>query len=379
MGYTVYKHTSPSNKVYIGITMQKVSKRWQNGRGYIANTYFYRAIQKYGWNNIKHEILYENLNKEDAQLIEIELIKEYKSYDYHFGYNLSLGGELGRSKPVNKYSIDGTFLKSYETLVEASNIENIPSSNIIACCNGSSNTANGYVWRYEGDSFDKFFQTIPRISKSGKLFVVAYNEDYLKPIYKYNKLGDLLATYKNVYEIKEYNTDVRSRIIRCCNKEIKSAVGFVWRFEKDDKIKESVIKIMPSLRKRIAQYDTNGNYIKTWDSITEARNYYNIRNIDSVLCGNRHTAGGFVWRYDGDSFNKYDIQKKKPNIKRKYDNMPVYQYDMDWNFIRSYNTVYDIDKKDFVYGNVVKCLVGEIHYTNGYRFSFSPQISKAVE
>lgn len=83
MGYTVYKHTTPSNKVYIGITSQNVNKRWQNGYGYTGSKYFSRAISKYGWDNIRHDILYENLTKERACEIEIELIDKYKSYDYH--------------------------------------------------------------------------------------------------------------------------------------------------------------------------------------------------------------------------------------------------------------------------------------------------------
>lgn len=32
--YTVYKHTSPSGKVYIGITKKKPEYRWNHGRGY---------------------------------------------------------------------------------------------------------------------------------------------------------------------------------------------------------------------------------------------------------------------------------------------------------------------------------------------------------
>lgn len=40
MGYTLYKHTAPSGKVYIGITSQNVMKRWQNGSGYSQNVYF---------------------------------------------------------------------------------------------------------------------------------------------------------------------------------------------------------------------------------------------------------------------------------------------------------------------------------------------------
>lgn len=33
--WIVYKHTSPSGKVYIGITNQPANKRWKNGMGYI--------------------------------------------------------------------------------------------------------------------------------------------------------------------------------------------------------------------------------------------------------------------------------------------------------------------------------------------------------
>lgn len=30
--YTVYKHTSPNGKVYIGITKLSVERRWQEGK-----------------------------------------------------------------------------------------------------------------------------------------------------------------------------------------------------------------------------------------------------------------------------------------------------------------------------------------------------------
>lgn len=91
--YIVYKHTTPSGKVYIGITYQKINKRWKNGLGYEGCTAFYRAIQKYGWQNIKHEILAAGLNKEEACEMEKALIAEYKSYDPEYGYNLTMGGE----------------------------------------------------------------------------------------------------------------------------------------------------------------------------------------------------------------------------------------------------------------------------------------------
>lgn len=91
--YTVYKHTTPSGKVYIGITKQKPEQRWENGNGYQSNKHFYSAIQKYGWDNIEHEIVENGLTKQQACDLEIELIAEYHATDPRYGYNISTGGE----------------------------------------------------------------------------------------------------------------------------------------------------------------------------------------------------------------------------------------------------------------------------------------------
>ena len=50
--YCIYRHISPSGKVYIGQTCQDPNKRWLNGKGYKKSTIFNRAIEKYGWSNI---------------------------------------------------------------------------------------------------------------------------------------------------------------------------------------------------------------------------------------------------------------------------------------------------------------------------------------
>lgn len=90
--YTIYQHTTPNNKIYIGITSMIAKKRWNNGLGYRHNIYFYNAIQKYGWDNIKHEILFSDLTKEEAEQKEIELIAFYKSNQKEYGYNIENGG-----------------------------------------------------------------------------------------------------------------------------------------------------------------------------------------------------------------------------------------------------------------------------------------------
>ena len=89
-------HITPNNKKYIGLTSMKPSQRYgKDGNGYKRCKLFYRAIQKYGWDNIQHIILFEGLTKEEACKKEQELIAKYQSNNTKFGYNRSLGGESG--------------------------------------------------------------------------------------------------------------------------------------------------------------------------------------------------------------------------------------------------------------------------------------------
>lgn len=104
--YTVYKHTSPSGKIYVGITSRNPIKRWNGGTGYINNEYFTRAINKYGWNNIQHEILFTGLSKEEAETKEIELIALYRSDERDYGYNIQHGGNaIGKHAEETKMKI----------------------------------------------------------------------------------------------------------------------------------------------------------------------------------------------------------------------------------------------------------------------------------
>ena len=92
--FSVYKHTFPNKKVYIGITGLKPQYRWNSGKGYKNQLVINRAIQKYGWNNIEHEIMFENFTKEEARLMEKMYIALYDSANPQYGYNRDLGGDV---------------------------------------------------------------------------------------------------------------------------------------------------------------------------------------------------------------------------------------------------------------------------------------------
>lgn len=93
--YTVYQHKNKINgKMYFGITSRPPSERWgNNGSHYKSTPHFYSAIQKYGWDNFEHNILYQNITKEEACDIERNLIAKYQTQDRDFGYNILEGGQ----------------------------------------------------------------------------------------------------------------------------------------------------------------------------------------------------------------------------------------------------------------------------------------------
>lgn len=90
--YSVYLFTFPNNKKYCGQTSQKVEKRWNHGEGYKKCPLVYRAILKYGWDNVKKEIIYTTHQQAEAYAKEKEIIKSLNLLDPEYGYNLDPGG-----------------------------------------------------------------------------------------------------------------------------------------------------------------------------------------------------------------------------------------------------------------------------------------------
>ena len=91
--YSVYKLTSPENKVYIGCTSQNSKDRWGYGSKYHHNEKLTADIKKFGWGSFIHEVLYYGLKEDEAYELEKELIHKYKSSNPDYGYNKSIGGK----------------------------------------------------------------------------------------------------------------------------------------------------------------------------------------------------------------------------------------------------------------------------------------------
>ena len=112
--WTVYKHTLPDGKVYIGITSMTPSERWSNGFGYETHRKFFNQIVKYGWDNILHEVVTTDLDEKSARDMEQSLINELMNTDSQKCLNTSGTGGFAKTK---RGLIDLPFRKESDPIV----------------------------------------------------------------------------------------------------------------------------------------------------------------------------------------------------------------------------------------------------------------------
>lgn len=96
--YKVYLHICPNNMVYVGVTSQDLKLRWRPSQ--YKKTALRHYIELYGWENIKHKVVFEFDNKEEALKKEDELIQNYRELEICI--NEQRSGWI--SKDVNAYT-----------------------------------------------------------------------------------------------------------------------------------------------------------------------------------------------------------------------------------------------------------------------------------
>ena len=223
--FVVYEHKNKlDGKRYIGITCQKVNRRWRKGKSYEHNPHFYNAIQKYGWDNFEHNVLFNNLTKEEAEQKEIELIKQYKTTNSQFGYNIENGGNH-----------KGKMAESTKEKLRKLNIGRKLSKEVIIKMQNQCNIS----------------------------------------IYQFNKNGELIKRWKSIREASRQTNINCSSIVHCLKKtpNHKTAGGYLWSYTFPINVQEYI----DSKKEKIVQLNRNQIQIKIWDSITEISKYYNIR------------------------------------------------------------------------------------------------------
>lgn len=263
MKWLIYKHTNLINgKIYIGQTKQTANNRWANGLGYnpysnSRNCVFWNAIQKYGWNSFKHEIIEDNIQtKEEADKRETYWIKYFNSYigfSNPNGYNMTLGGSSGEHLGYPVYQIDKStqvVLKEFSSSAEASRSfgEGNNSSRIRRCCEGLIYSVKGYFWCYQKD----------------------YNENWtpkdnqlVSPVFQINDDFEVVRRYDSIKDCVNRTGFSGGSIVSCCRRKQRKANNYYWCYVGDYDEKWSPPKLHFNRNEKVYCFETNETYISS--------------------------------------------------------------------------------------------------------------------
>lgn len=212
--WVIYKHTNKSNnKSYIGQTKQELNERWRNGQGYYNSApLFYKAIQKYGWNNFTHEVIEKNIStQEEANQKEQYWIKYYDCCvldGKDKGYNIDRGGKGFSSEQASKTSKQNWTKPEYRKIFEkpviclnnnqiypsikaASNVTSIHKNSISKACLGIHKSAGKdknnipLQWAYYEEG--KEYKYNPNIDKKNKKIICLTTGEIFNTITEANK------------------------------------------------------------------------------------------------------------------------------------------------------------------------------------------------
>jgi group I intron endonuclease len=237
-GYIYIIENNDRQKVYIGCTTQSPKKRWRQHKtmakyGHDNCPYLYNAMRKYGIDNFKFYPIAKAKNKEQLFLMERAFISLYNTHFEDGGYNIEFGGtgsnrwhkktrekissKVTRRK-IDVYTLDGELYDTCKSVHHASKKYSAHKSGIVKCCRGRAYTCGGYIFRYKGDSLNKF-ELKPEYGNASK------------PVAKYDLDGNLLKTYNSATEaIQELPTNNIGGVTRCCNGNLETSSGFIWKY-----------------------------------------------------------------------------------------------------------------------------------------------------
>lgn len=289
--WTVYVHIIPKevsgyewDKYYVGITGQTPKRRWGSGYGYKGNVYFYRSIQKYGWENISHEIIAEHLTLDEACNMEISLIKALNANLYQYGYNLTEGGDtyLHRSykgennpqaKKIYQFDKDFNFIEEFNSLIEADIATNSRSAE--AARDGYS--SGGFYWAREDNIF---------VDNSGKICIKNKPVIVRKEIFQFDKNFNFINRYKSTRDACR-KTDIFHTTINGSAKRKSICHGFYWLYKNDVDILDEIPKIKQHIKEAILNNQLTKNCRKE-DGHIKIVNITNNELFSSIALAAKH-------------------------------------------------------------------------------------------
>jgi len=210
MGY-IYKIVNKiDNKIYVGQTIGDLDIRWKGHLKKGSNCrYLKYAIKKYGVDNFELKLVCITF---DNQLddMEIKYIEKYNCL-VPKGYNLRIGGNIGRHHEETKQKISESLKSRYQNgLIPPRSQLGIPHSEITKKKISEANKGH----RNSQESINK------QIISNRRNKTIQFNIE-----------GNRLNEFNSCKEAAKYIGSTTSGISRCCLGKTKTAKGYVWKYE----------------------------------------------------------------------------------------------------------------------------------------------------
>jgi group I intron endonuclease len=119
-------------------------------------------------------------------------------------------------KKVFQYSLDGEFIKEWDSAVDAGLELNITHSNITKVCKGERKKTGEFIWSYD------------------KIKVEEYKRKELKtkkPVLQLNVNNEIINEFESVSEAARTLDILTSSILNCLKGRCKSSGGFKWEYK----------------------------------------------------------------------------------------------------------------------------------------------------
>lgn len=284
--YKIYMHIFPNEKTYIGITGLSLDDRWKNnGSGYKGQPLVYRAINKYGWDNIKHIVLEDGLSQDEARMLERCYIYMYESNDRKCGYNIARGGDgcgMHSSESKELMSLQRKGKKKSDKARE--------------------NMSAAFLGRVLPDDFREHLSK----SRKGKPAIIDMTE-YKIPVAQIDlTTRAVINTFESICDAG-LSTGVKAgHICECCKFKRRQAGGYKWVYKSfidnggdpfEIKIDYSVHK---TLRSVCALTLNTKEIAMVFRSIRDAARQIGVSDsaISRSVHSNKATAKGYKWCFE---------------------------------------------------------------------------------
>lgn len=89
------------------------------------------------------------IGKKLSKDIKDKMSNSHKGKKFSDSHKINSG--IAHKKPIIQYTMDGEFIKEWDSAKDASKYFNISNKSICACCRGKTKTSMGFKWKYKNE------------------------------------------------------------------------------------------------------------------------------------------------------------------------------------------------------------------------------------